>query len=218
MFTRKKEENATPATVGTASTAPTASFAKKPHEETPAGSTGTAAKALSPDGSGTKPFARLGGRPPLAASASVLNSHLSIDGELKYSGSVTVDCEFRGSIVSDDTLIVGPSARVEAEIKAGVVEIAGKVRGNVQAKTRVKIRAGAEVYGNIETPTVSMEDGVVFEGHCTRPQGAPQTPGAAPAFAASNAVQQVLEGAAGPKPSGGAQHVLEGVGSSAGGA
>lgn len=216
MFTRKKEENATPTTVGTASTTSTANPTKKLHEETPAGPSGATGKNLSPDGVGAKPFARLGGRPPLAASASVLNSHLSFDGELKYAGSVTVDCEFRGSIVTDDTLIVGPSARVEAEIKAGVVEIAGKVRGNVQAKTRVKIRTGAEVYGNIETPTVSMEDGVVFEGHCTRLQGAHQTTGAAPA--ASSAVQQVLEGAAAPKPPAGPQPVLESVGSSASGA
>jgi cytoskeletal protein CcmA (bactofilin family) len=50
-----------------------------------------------------------------------------------------------------------------------VVEISGKVRGNIKARTRVKILSGGEVRGNLETPTISMEDGVVFEGNCTRP-------------------------------------------------
>jgi cytoskeletal protein CcmA (bactofilin family) len=105
--------------------------------------------------------------------SSTLSSHLSFDGTLKFSGKVVIDCEFRGSVTSDDTLIVGPSGRLEAELSSGVVEVAGKVKGNIRAKTRVKILSGGEVRGNIETPTISMDEGVVFEGSCTRPQESP---------------------------------------------
>ncbi|HVR76087.1 MAG TPA: polymer-forming cytoskeletal protein [Planctomycetota bacterium] len=104
-----------------------------------------------------------------AAHASYLNPHLSFEGNLKYTGTVTIDCDFRGSITTDDTLVVGPTAKVHAEVTAGVLEISGKVEGNVRAKTRVKIYTGGQVVGNIETPTISMEEGVVFEGSCTRP-------------------------------------------------
>ena len=100
---------------------------------------------------------------------SILNQHLAFEGNLKFAGKIIVDCEFRGTIVTDDTLIVGSSGKLEAEVTAGVVEISGKVRGNIKAKTRVKILSGGEVHGNLETPTVSMEEGVVFEGNCTRP-------------------------------------------------
>jgi cytoskeletal protein CcmA (bactofilin family) len=100
---------------------------------------------------------------------STLSSHLTFDGTLKFSGKVVIDCEFRGSVASDDTLVVGPSGKLEAELSSGIVEIAGKVRGNIKAKTRVKILSGGEVHGNIETPTISMDEGVVFEGSCTRP-------------------------------------------------
>lgn len=109
------------------------------------------------------------------ANSSTLNPHLFFEGNLKYSGTIVIDCDYRGSIVTDDTLLVGPSGKVEAEITAGVVEVSGKVRGNLKAKTRVKILSGGEVIGNIETPTISMEEGVVFEGNCTRP-GEPQQP------------------------------------------
>lgn len=106
--------------------------------------------------------------------SSTLNSHLIFDGELRYSGTVLVDCEFHGSIVTDDTLLVGESGRVDADICAGVIEISGKVNGNIKAMSRVKILSGGEVHGNIETPTISMEEGVLFEGNCTR--ATPQPP------------------------------------------
>ncbi len=101
--------------------------------------------------------------------ASVLNQHLTFEGNLKFTGTVTIDCEFRGSILTDDTLVVGIAGRVDAEVSAGIIEISGKVHGNLRAKTRVRILSGGEIYGNIETPTISMDEGVIFEGNCSRP-------------------------------------------------
>jgi cytoskeletal protein CcmA (bactofilin family) len=125
---------------------------------------------------------------PSDEKTSILSSHLSFDGTLKFSGKVVIDCEFRGSVATDDTLVVGPAGRLEAEIAAGIVEIAGKLRGNIKARTRVKILSGGEVHGNIETPTISMDEGVMFEGNCTRPphdagktEGAPAQGPAQPA-------------------------------------
>jgi len=118
-------------------------------------------------------------------SASTLNPHLAFEGTLKYSGSLTVDCEIKGNIQTDDRLVIGPAAVVTAEISAGVVEISGKVHGNVRARNRVKILAGGQVCGNIETPTLSMEEGVVFEGNCTRPAASPTAAQQARATAAA---------------------------------
>jgi len=98
-----------------------------------------------------------------------MNPHLSFEGTLKYEGSLTIDCDFRGEVTTDDTLVVGPSGVVRADLSGGVVEISGKVHGDVKGQTSVKIYRGGEVYGNIETPTISMDHGVVFEGTCSRP-------------------------------------------------
>jgi cytoskeletal protein CcmA (bactofilin family) len=147
-----------------------------------------------------QPGGSLRGAPPKparlqisSATSSVLNPHLFFEGNLKYTGSVTVDCELRGSISSDDTLIIGPSGKVHAEVTAGVIEISGKVHGNVRAKTRVKILTGGEVYGNIETPTISMDDGVVFEGSCSRPAGQPA--GMKQQSSSASDVDRILAGA-----------------------
>jgi cytoskeletal protein CcmA (bactofilin family) len=125
----------------------------------------------SPTGRPGLRVARRTGSPP---TSSALNPHLSFEGTLKFTGTVVVDCEFRGSVLTDDTLVVGPSGRLDADVTVGSVEISGKVHGDIKAKTTVKIFSGGEVKGNIETPTISMEEGVVFEGNCTRPEGAQQ--------------------------------------------
>jgi len=100
---------------------------------------------------------------------SMLGPQLEIEGNLKFSGTTTVDCVLRGNIDTEDTLIVGTSAKIEGEIHAGVVEISGTVTGNIWAKQSVKILSDSEVTGDIETPTISMEGGVSFAGRCTRP-------------------------------------------------
>lgn len=95
---------------------------------------------------------------------------MHFEGKLQYTGTLTLDCDFQGTVSTEDTLIVGSAGKVKAEVHADTVEISGKVWGDVKAKSRVRILSGGEVYGNIETPSISMEDGVVFEGQCTRPQ------------------------------------------------
>ncbi|MCZ6791988.1 MAG: polymer-forming cytoskeletal protein, partial [Planctomycetota bacterium] len=86
---------------------------------------------------GRQAGARPESRSSRSSGSSTLNPHLLFEGNLKFTGSVLVDCEFRGSIVTNDVLTVGPSGNVEAEVSAGVVEISGKVYGNIKAKTNV---------------------------------------------------------------------------------
>ncbi len=102
--------------------------------------------------------------------SSTLGSHLSFEGQLRFNGSVTVDCHFKGNVETDGKFGVGPSGVVEADIVAADVEIAGQVHGNIVAVNSVRVCAGGQVFGNIETPSISMEEGVVFEGSCTRPR------------------------------------------------
>ena len=188
MFNRKKTE-----TVGPRPSGPQASRKGAGDQSTPTAQRSTTddgkTRGISPDGvpPGT------GGRASRAPrTSSVLNSHLTFDGTLKYTGTLTMDCEFHGTVTTGDNLVVGPLGQVKAEIYADNVEISGKVWGDVHAKTRVKILSGGEVYGNIETPSISMDDGVIFEGQCTTAQETQTPSGPSPV---SSEVQKVLGGA-----------------------
>jgi len=86
------------------------------------------------------------------------------EGKLTFEGTVRIDGELKGQVFSDDVLIIGEGAHVEAEIDIGEVIIQGTVVGNVRAKRGIEIHAPGRVKGDLTTPVLQIEKGVIFEG------------------------------------------------------
>jgi cytoskeletal protein CcmA (bactofilin family) len=86
------------------------------------------------------------------------------DGKLTFEGTVRIDGKFTGEIFTKDSLVIGEGAKVQAEITAGAVSINGEVSGNIRATNSVEMRQPARVKGNVETPSLVIEKGVIFEG------------------------------------------------------
>ena len=96
------------------------------------------------------------------------------EGKLSFEGTVRVDGKLSGEIFTEDTLIVGEGAEVRAEINVGAVIIEGSVQGNIHAKRSVEIHTPGRVRGNIITPSLFIEKGVMFDGSCQMEPSAPQ--------------------------------------------
>ena len=88
------------------------------------------------------------------------------EGKLSFEGTVRVDGKLSGEIFTDDVLIIGEGAEVNAEISVGAIIIEGTVHGNIHAKRSVEIHTPARVRGNISTPSLSIDKGVMFDGQC----------------------------------------------------
>jgi len=88
------------------------------------------------------------------------------EGKLTFEGTVRIDGRLSGEIFSDDVLVIGEGAQVSAEIEVGVVIVEGNVTGNIRARRAVELHAPARMRGNIETPSLFIDKGVIFEGHC----------------------------------------------------
>lgn len=86
------------------------------------------------------------------------------EGKLTFEGTVRIDGTLKGEVFSDDVLIVGEGARVEAEIDIGAIIIQGTVVGNIRAKRSIEILAPGRVKGDITTPSLQIDKGVIFEG------------------------------------------------------
>jgi cytoskeletal protein CcmA (bactofilin family) len=86
------------------------------------------------------------------------------EGKLTFEGTVRIDGKLSGEIFSEDVLVVGEGAMVNAEIDVGVIIVEGTVTGNIRAKRAVELHAPARVKGNIETPSLYVDKGVMFEG------------------------------------------------------
>ena len=106
-----------------------------------------------------------------------LDEHSDIEGTCTFSGTAMLNGKFKGQIQSSDTLIIGEGGVVNANINGACVLIRGEVVGNVVASERIELLGSARVFGDVETPVLVIDEGVLFEGHCrmtkTRPSELP---------------------------------------------
>jgi cytoskeletal protein CcmA (bactofilin family) len=89
-----------------------------------------------------------------------------VEGKLTFEGSVRIDGQVEGEISAQDTVIIGEGAEVTAQITASTVVVQGRVTGDITARKRIELKAPATLIGNVNTPSLVVHEGVVFEGHC----------------------------------------------------
>jgi len=87
-------------------------------------------------------------------------------GKLTFEGTVRIDGKIDGEIFSKGTLMIGPGADIKAKINVDTVIISGNVTGNVTARKKIELRAPAKLKGNMHTPSLVIEEGVIYEGNC----------------------------------------------------
>ena len=88
------------------------------------------------------------------------------NGSLTFDGTVRIDGKFEGEVVTEDTLIVGETGHLMAEISAGTVICMGRVEGTVMASKKVEIHSTSKVVGNVKSPALYIELGGVLDGAC----------------------------------------------------
>jgi len=100
------------------------------------------------------------------ASMSVIDQGCELEGRLTFVGTLALNGKFQGDLFSSGTLLVGETAQLQAEVQVGIAIVSGEIRGNITARERVELRGTARIFGDIVTPVLVLEEGVVFDGHC----------------------------------------------------
>lgn len=88
-------------------------------------------------------------------------------GRFAIRGSLRIDGRFEGEALLVDQLQIGPKGRVKTNILATSVVVEGIIIGNISASRRILLLSTARVLGDIKTPELIIQDGVVLEGRCT---------------------------------------------------
>lgn len=101
----------------------------------------------------------------------LLDKGCSFEGKLTFDGTVQINGDFQGEIFSDGTLVIGNDAKVKAKMFVDTLIIYGKAEGEIEAKSRVEMHVPAVVVANVNTKSLSIEDGVIFEGRCHMEHG-----------------------------------------------
>ncbi len=90
-----------------------------------------------------------------------------VTGEANFKAMMRVDGHLSGRVSSSGgTLIVGANGKVDANIEVAVGIIHGTINGDIIASQRLELGRAAKVNGNIQTPSLIIEQGAVFEGSC----------------------------------------------------
>jgi cytoskeletal protein CcmA (bactofilin family) len=109
---------------------------------------------------------------PATDARAYLDSGSKISGKLSFDGPTRIDGQVDGEITGKESLTIGETAAVTAQIRAASIIVAGKVSGDIIATQRIEIRASAKVIGNLSAPVLVVHEGALFEGHCSmQPEG-----------------------------------------------
>ncbi len=94
----------------------------------------------------------------------VLDKGVRFKGYLSFEGVLRVSGEVEGEIHSKGTLIIEPEAKVRAKVCVHTLVAAGYLEGEVTAAHKVLMHPPAVFKGRVSSPSLFVDEGVVFEG------------------------------------------------------
>jgi cytoskeletal protein CcmA (bactofilin family) len=123
-------------------------------------------------------------QPPTANIETLIGAGARIEGNLIVTGGVHLEGYVKGNVTTGPegaaVLSIGPQGVVEGIVEVPRVVVHGEVRGDIRAKDKVELGAGARVSGNVSYGVIEMAAGAVIQGRLIAP-GAPPPPAAAEA-------------------------------------
>ncbi|MBN1834819.1 MAG: polymer-forming cytoskeletal protein [Spirochaetales bacterium] len=97
----------------------------------------------------------------------IIGENSVFEGRFYVSGSILIEGKFEGDIKTEDQVTVGPTGKVKTDIHARRVTVGGTLIGNITATEEVSLLENGKVLGNISTPRLNVEQGVVIQGMVT---------------------------------------------------
>ncbi len=100
------------------------------------------------------------------ASSNIIGENSYFTGNFHINGSLRIDGRFEGKFLQAEQLYIGPQGKLKTNISAVSVIIEGLVIGNINATNRVLLMPTAKILGDIKTPELIIQKGVILEGRC----------------------------------------------------
>ena len=105
----------------------------------------------------------------------VIGVNSNFRGTLMVTGTLRIDGEFEGDILSCERLEIGEHGVMRADVEVKEALILGRVHGNIRARGAIEMKTGARVEGDVAGMTIAMEQGVHFTGRCTMIESGAET-------------------------------------------
>jgi len=93
------------------------------------------------------------------------------EGTINVPHSIRIDGAFKGRLQTAESITVGETGAVEAEIRAQNAFIFGKVLGNMYIDERVELHSSAVAVGDLHAKELVVKEGAIYHGHCSMQKG-----------------------------------------------
>ncbi len=97
----------------------------------------------------------------------IIGKNSFFQGKFYINGELQVDGKFEGTSLHVEHLHITPTGKVKSNIKTHIAVIEGIIIGNLTATNRIMLLPTARILGNVKTPELIIQKGVVLDGKCT---------------------------------------------------
>lgn len=97
----------------------------------------------------------------------LVSSNITIEGKFRSTGNIRLDCTIVGEVDSE-SLFIGENCNIKGTVNCENIIIAGKIDGNVFCNGKMHIKETGIIDGDIVVNVLSMDEGSMFTGNCTR--------------------------------------------------
>lgn len=97
----------------------------------------------------------------------VIGPSIKVKGNFHGEGSMIIEGNVEGSVKTKNFLLVGSSSEIVANIEAKNAKVSGLVKGNIVVEGYLEITKTAKIEGDIQTQTISVENGAIIKGLVT---------------------------------------------------
>jgi len=97
----------------------------------------------------------------------ILSDGTQVKGDIISNGDIRIDGEMVGNLSTKGKLVVGDHGKIEGEVQASTIEVAGFIKGKVMARELLNMKNSAKIEGDIIAAKLAVEPGALFTGTCS---------------------------------------------------
>ncbi|MBI3534000.1 MAG: polymer-forming cytoskeletal protein [Deltaproteobacteria bacterium] len=97
----------------------------------------------------------------------IIAEETKLEGKLQLNHITRIHGTISGDVIAKkgSTVILCETGVIEGNIQGDEVIIAGFIKGDISATSKIVLASSGRVIGNIKTPSLSLEHGAYFEGN-----------------------------------------------------
>ena len=95
-----------------------------------------------------------------------IGTDTKVEGTLIVHSSVRIDGTVVGGVCADGTVVLSQNGQIQGNVIAENIVVAGVIDGNLTIKDKTNIEPTGEVYGDINTARILIDEQSVFQGKC----------------------------------------------------